>query len=120
MKKTNKKYYWKVVRPINSYSPGIFKSCVIGIGIYSLLYKIGVPTKSAMKENGIFVFETRKNARKFNCNQGGTIFKCEVEGEEIKCPKFYNIYDLENNNKYLASHSFPEGTRSFPSVTLIK
>ena len=67
-----------------------------------------------MKENGIFVFDTRESAREFNRTQRGTIFKCEVEGAEIEWPTFYNLYDLENGEKYLARHSFPFGTKSFP------
>ena len=119
MKKTNKKYYWKVVKKDNAL-PGWYRSCVIGYGIYSLTYKIGISTKSAMKENGIFVFDTREDARDFRRNEGGTIFKCKVEGEEIECPTFYAIWDLKKGRRVGMDDSFPQGTKSFPSVTLVK
>ena len=117
MKKTNKKYYWKVVKVV---SPGIFKSCIISKGIYSLYYGVGVPTKSPMTENGIFVFDTRESARDFKPNEGGTIFKCEVEGKEIEHPTFYDIWDLKTGRRVGLNGSFPNGTRSFPLVTLVK
>lgn len=121
MKKiTNKeKYYWKVVRKDQTL-PGLYKSCVIDYGRYSLKYKIGRPTKSAMKENGILVFNTKKNARDFNRKQNGKIFKCKVKGREIKFPVFYSIYELELGNRVPSHVIFPFGTRSFPSVTLVK
>jgi hypothetical protein len=117
MKKTNKKYYWKVVKFV---SPEVYRSCVISKGKYSLEYRVGVPTKSLMKENGIFVFDTRESAIDFRRNEGGTIFKCEVEGNEIECPTFYAIRELKMGGRIGMDDSFPEGTKSFPSVTLIK
>ena len=117
MKKTNKKYYWKVVKFV---SPGVYRSCVISMGKYSLNYQVGIPTKSPMKENGIFVFNTRESARDFRRNEGGTIFKCKVEGEEIECPTFYAIWDLKKGRRVGMDDSFPKGTKSFPSVTLVE
>ena len=116
-----KKYYWKAVKVE---SPGLFKSCYINDGRYSLKYRIGISTQSAMIENGIFVFDTRKNARKFISQlfdrKNKRIFKCKVEGEEIKNPVLYDTLDLMNNKKSYQYGRFPDGTRSFPSVTLIK
>lgn len=118
-----KKYYWKVVKSVLPEIYKIYRSCVISEGKYSLEYRVGIPTKSAMKENGIFVFDTRENARYFKHNEGGIIFKCEVEGNEIECPTFYAIWDLKIGERIVIDYgddSFPEGTKSFPSVTLVK
>ena len=123
MKKTQK-YYWKLVR-INKNDPTTFTSSIIRSGKYALSYKIGIPTKSAMDENGIFVFNTRKNARAFKGNIyqfSGRIFKCTVQGKEILNPVYYNSYILTNFDKKEPStiNTFPEGTKSFPAITLVK
>jgi len=117
-----KKYYWKVVRVV---SPRTFKSAYINKGDYSLTYKVGIPTKSPMEENGIFVFGTRKNARNFIkfdlAYKTLRIFKCKVEGEEIPNPIRYVTMWLSYGEKHKSIiSSFPFGTKSFPSVTLIK
>jgi hypothetical protein len=121
MKKTQK-YYWKLVR-INENDPTTFTSFIIKRGKYSLIYKIGERTESAMDENGVFVFNTRKNARKFRkntCSLGVKIFKCMVHGKEISNPVYYSIAGLDRGQKYQHPFSFPEGTKSFPSITLVK
>lgn len=118
-----KNYYWKVVRvtPIL----GTYKSSFIRQGKYCLYYKVGIPTKSAMSENGIFVFETRKQARSFSknfCKKTFRIFKCKIHGPEVKNPIFYDTWNLMFTDKKSTGHysSFPNGTRSFPSITLIE
>lgn len=117
------KYYWKVVKIVTDTS-GAYASALISGGKYHLFYHIGVPTKSAMQENGIFVFTTRKQARNFRSNllfkRNMRIFKCEVEGKEIKNPVYYSTLDLTINRKHYLGYIFPQGTRSFPSITLIK
>ena len=116
-----KKYYWKVVEI--THTPGIYASCYITRGDYHLLYHIGIPTQSVMKENGVFVFDTRKNARNFAAGLGcsGTkIFKCKVKGKEIKNPVYYDPIDLKNNKKVTGYCPFPSGTKSFPAITLIE
>jgi len=125
MKNKTQKYYWKLVSVTRN--PELFTSCIIKCGIYSLRYKIGIPTTSAMSENGIFVFNTRKNAREFETNlcQPGSrykIFKCTVQGEEITNPRYYNTYVLGNfeEKEISTTARFPEGTKSFPAVTLVK
>jgi len=121
MKNKTQKYYWKIVRPIN-YSDA-FTSCIIR-GKYSLRYKIGERTESAMDENGVFVFNTRKHARKFKnsvCSPGVKIFKCMVHGKEITDPVYYFTIDLSEGNKYKSIYTkFPDGTKSFPAITLVK
>ena len=118
-----KKYYWKVVKIITD-TGGAYASAFISGGKYRLFYHIGVPTKSAMKRNGVFVFNTRKQARNFRSHlllrHSMRIFKCEVDGKEILSPVYYNTLDLTINKKHLLGYMFPRGTRSFPSVTLIK
>ena len=122
MKKT-KKYYWKIV--MDSFEPGVFTSCIIDEGQYCLTYKVGERTKSAMDENGIFVFDTRKNARAFQrsmCISDSRIFKCTVQGEECYYPVYYNSYVLKHFDMKESSttNKFPDGTKSFPAITLIK
>lgn len=48
------------------------------------------------------------------------IFKCKVEGKEIKNPIYYDTYDLVLGKKIYQGLWFPIGTKSFPSITLIK
>ena len=118
-----KKYYWKVVRILDT---GIYGSCIIKSGKYSLYYNIGIPTKSAMDENGIFVFNTRESARRFKNDifdpdcMYVKIFKCEVHGKEVNNPTYYSTLALIDGCKRDFGISFPRGTKSFPSITLIK
>lgn len=118
-----KKYYWKAVTIVTD-TDGAYASAFISGGKYRLFYHIGVPIKSAMKENGIFVFNTRKQARNFRSHlllkHNVRIFKCEVEGKEIQRPVYYDVSELTINKKRVIGYSFPCGTRSFPSITLIK
>jgi len=122
--KKPQKYYWKVVSLVGN-DPNEFTSCVIKHGIYSLRYEIGKRTKSAMTENGIFVFDTRKNARQFKHTlffSTTRIFRCMVHGKEIIHPIFYATYELNRYGKksQFTRRTFPKGTKSFPAITLIK
>lgn len=96
------KYYWKVVK--KTYNPNIWASSLI-TGKYSLEYQIGMITKSAMDENGIFVFKTRDRARKYKKNYsnfpGFTILKVLPVGREISENKikFYDYRELRSGVK---------------------
>ena len=121
MKNKTQKYYWKLVRPTDDFDT--FTSCIIR-GKYSLRYKLGERTESAMDENGVFVFNTRKDARRFKnsiYSPGVKIFKCMVHGKEIFDPVYYFTIDLTEGNKFKSVYTkFPQGTKSFPAITLVK
>lgn len=129
MKNKTQKYYWKVVDITDD--PTTFTSCIVNEGKYCLTYKVGKQTKSAMTENGVFVFDTRESARIFkkvfvDCNTDGEtnykVFKCIVHGEEITNPIYYTIWQLSRLNVkcHDAYSKFPKGTKSFPAITLVK
>ena len=113
---TNKtKYYWKVVRN----KDGKYVSCIIKRGRYKVTYKVGQYVSATIKENGLFVFKTRKNAREFAAPTE-MIFKVKVRGEQIFNPNIYRTDDLEDNIKNPICLTLPEGTCHFPEVMLVK
>lgn len=115
------KYYWKVVRETSV--KGIFKSASVINGIYCLKYSIGLPTLSAMDENGIFVFKTRNQARVFKKDLGNfggylRILKVKVFGDEIDINSLslYDLWELWAGYKLKKLMPVPLGTTSFPVV----
>jgi len=119
-----KKYYWKVVA-VDSIKKEYISS-IIRVGCYKVIYKVGEFVKSSVEENGLMVFNTRAQARDFKQKvwniANPTIFKAEVNGEEITNPTYYTISCLQDGVCSLPyfSHIFPNGTRCFPEVKLIK
>jgi hypothetical protein len=73
-----------------------------------------------MPENGIFVFDTRANARNFRRSfvfpERNRILKVTVSGEEMPVT-MYDFVALTHGEKKPDIDPIPKGTKAFPSVT---